>query len=374
MIETKPADLQKQLVQLARDLVMIPSSVDRPGDVERALELIRHHVDYIPEIDVRLFESYGYPSLVAMPKSSPLHCQVLLSAHIDVVAHTDDAVFHPEISGDRIIGPGAGDMKGQLAILIHLFTAAHRAFPGASLGLVVTSDEEIGGMHGLRYLLQDVGLRCDKAIVPDGGSLDRFPVEEKGILHMHARLKGSSSHAARPWLAVNALQRAARLIESLHSTFPLREDHDGDHWYSTCAATMISSTNHAINRIPDDIEVGLDCRFTPPYTAEAIREKIEAMLEPEDSLKILISAAPTSLNPDERYLDIASDVLGRPVERVREPGGSDGRFFAELNIPVIMSRPHVGKLHDQDEWIDVPSMLIYYEITGKYLNEILAPS
>ena len=372
MIETKPPDLEKQLVQLTRDLVMIPSSADRPADVERALELVRHHVDDLPEVAVRILESKGCPSLVVMPASSPDHCDVMLCAHVDVVAHTGEAVFHPEICDNRIVGPGAGDMKGQLAILIQLFTEAHRAYPGASLGLVVTSDEEIGGMNGIRYLLQDVGLRCGTAIIPDGGSLNRFPVEEKGILHMRVVLQGESAHAARPWLASSALIRGARLVDFLQCAFPTRAADGSDHWYPTCVATMISTSNHAINRIPDEVEIYLDCRFPPPHTAESIETRIAAMLGPEDSVEIIITAAPTALNPDERYLAIAADVLATPVERIREPGGSDGRFFADLNIPVIMSRPDVGKLHDRDEWIDVPSMLQYYEITATYLNERLS--
>ena len=103
-------------------------------------------------------------------------------------------------------------MKGALAILLELFLKAHREQPGISLGLVITSDEEIGGMHGLRYLIEDCGLRCQLAIIPDGGSLNEITIAEKGILHRRVFCRGEAAHAARPWLVENALHR---LIEGL---------------------------------------------------------------------------------------------------------------------------------------------------------------
>ena len=49
-------------------------------------------------------------------------------------------------------------------------------------------------------------------------------------------------------------------------------------------------------------------------------------------------------------------------------GGSDARFIASRGIPVMMSRPLVGNLHAEDEWIDIQSMVKLYEIYLRYLK------
>ena len=59
------------------------------------------------------------------------------------------------------------------------------------LGLAITSDEERGGNAGMRYLFDEVGLRCNVAMIPDGGSLNEVTVEEKGILHLKIQCNGT---------------------------------------------------------------------------------------------------------------------------------------------------------------------------------------
>jgi hypothetical protein len=100
-------------------------------------------------------------------------------------------------------------MKGELAILLEIFRAFHERYPGISLGMAVTSDEEIGGEHGTRFLFEKAGIRCGVAIVPDSGSLNEIAVEEKGILHLKIVARGSAGHASRPWLVDNLTSRAS---------------------------------------------------------------------------------------------------------------------------------------------------------------------
>ena len=59
---------------------------------------------------------------------------------------------------------------------------------------------------------------------------------------------------------------------------------------------------------------------------------------------------------------------------VRESGGSDARFICRHGIPVIVARPLVGNLHAEDEWIDVASMVTFYHICHRYLEQRLRGS
>ena len=52
-----------------------------------------------------------------------------------------------------------------VAILLELFRRFHLQAPGTSLGLAITTDEELGGEDGTRALVEDFGLRCNIAMV-----------------------------------------------------------------------------------------------------------------------------------------------------------------------------------------------------------------
>ena len=54
-------------------------------------------------------------------------------------------------------------------------------------------------------------------------------------------------------------------------------------------------------------------------------------------------------------------------------GGSDARFISGYGIPVIMSRPLVGNLHAENEWIEIASMDTLYHIYQRYLEKKLRP-
>jgi len=130
---------------------------------------------------------------------------------------------------------------------------------------------------------------------------------------------------------------------------------------------MIGSPNDSPNRIPEEAEAMLDIRFIPPQTALSVLEEIQRVIPQGLTLHPLVSAEPTHLAPDGGFVDATREVTGVEPRIVRACGGSDGRFFFARGIPVMLSRPRVGNLHGQDEWIDVDSMVDYFEICRRYV-------
>ncbi len=364
-----------RLTSLTRDLILIPSTDRRPDERQRAFGFFLNHLQGIEGLTIRRESSRGYESLLVVPDGQN-HPQVLLCGHLDVVEHPSQAHYTSTLRDGRIYGPGAGDMKGALTILLELFLQTYRERPGSSLGLAITSDEEIGGHHGLRYLVEDCGLRCDLAIIPDGGSLTEITVEEKGILHLKVRSHGDAAHAARPWLVENALhrlmQRLERLMAHFH-TFQPANLSGRDHWYPTCSVTQVHTPNTSINRIPDHAEASLDIRFPPPHSIASMESLISEILEHGNGLEVetVIGAEPTALDPDPAFIAITEKVTGQPATRVKASGGSDARFLCAHGIPVLLSRPLVGNIHADDEWIDIASMATYFTICDRYLQERL---
>lgn len=374
MTDARAERLRGRLVALTRDLVLIPSIPGRPEDRRRCFELVRNQIEGLPGVEISAHEHTGYPALVARPRGCE-RPDVLLCGHLDVITHPDIAFYRSELRDGRIVGPGAGDMKGALAILLELYREFHTRRPGVSLGLAVTSDEETGGEHGIGHLVGACGLRCGTAMIPDGGSLDEITVEEKGILHLRVRAEGRPAHAARPWRGANPIEhlldglgRIRAHFAAWHSTGAGDPAADAAHWQPTCAVTVIETENTTINRIPANSTATLDVRFPAPHTAASMEAMIRDTLGPKFHVERIIAAEATRLDPDPAYLAATEAVLGRPAKQVRDSGGSDARFFTAQGIPVLMSRPLVGRLHAADEWIDIDSMVQFHRILTLYLE------
>lgn len=364
-----PEELKNALVDLTRELVSFRSSVSRPAERERCHAFIKDHLASLEKIDVQSLRKNNIPSLLALPEgiSSP---DVLLCGHLDVIDHARDDVYHSRVDEGRIYGPGAGDMKGALAILLEVFRNCHAAHPGASLGLLVTADEETGGDAGVRYVFNERALRCGTVLIPDGGSLAEITIEEKGVVEIRLTYRGHSAHAARPWLSENPLEHVLDAITSIRNAF--RESVDsGDHWQPTCALTMLGTPNRTPNRIPGEAFAVLDIRFPAPMTATEMLEKVREVLPPGIALETGLLAQPTCLSPDPLFVEVAGEVSGMEVRMIREHGASDARFVTACGIPVVVSRPTVGNLHAEDEWVDIDSMVSFYEMYEVYLERKL---
>jgi succinyl-diaminopimelate desuccinylase len=371
MTETSRKDeaLRRRLIELTRDLIIIPSTRDRPDDIDRCMEFVINHVELPSAVKVHRFREEGCPSTVILPHDIRVP-EVMLLAHLDVVSRSDGTEYRSSISNGRIYGPGSGDMKGELAILLEIFRDFHERRSGISLGLAVTSDEENGGNYGTRFLFETAGIRCGVAIIPDSGSLNEIAIEEKGILHVKFKAYGSSGHASRPWLAENPLEKLIFKLNEVRNYFETLKNGEG-HWYPTFAITVIQTENRVPNRIASSAEAVCDVRFPPPYSADEMLAAIRQFTTDAIEMEVLVCAEPTKVSPDPLFLAATEEITRRPVTLIREHGGSDARFICGYGIPVIMSRPYVGNLHAENEWIDIASMETLYRIYECYLENKL---
>jgi succinyl-diaminopimelate desuccinylase len=250
------------------------------------------------------------------------------------------------------------------------FRYFHSSHPGVSVGLAITSDEERGGVCGIGHLFDDVGLRCGLAINPDGGSINEITIAEKGVVQLRINCSGHSSHAARPWLGNNALECLIEKLIALKQHFSEKKKSD-DNWYPTCTLTMISTPNKTVNCVPDSAEADLDIRFPPPYTVDKILAESSRILGNDVEAHVCLSAEPVEFESDPLFQQIIEEVTKKTVSLVKEDGASDCRFIHRHGIPVIISRPIVGELHTRDEWIDIDSMVNFYQICKLFIQRKL---
>jgi len=244
------SEIEARLVDLLKDLILVRSTDDNPEGLRHAVRLIRSHIEDIPGIRVENHESHGLPSFVALPASVE-YADVLLVAHTDVVEGPSEH-FYPRVDAGRLFGRGAGDMKGQIAILVTLMRDILTQNPDAPLGLMITTDEESGGENGVGYLLDKKGYRCNLAIIPDSGRLNEIVVVEKGLINGRIVSRGRSGHSSRPWNADNAVHRLMENLMGVRTHFQkLADESTEEHWYPTLSANILHTENHTHNLIPD---------------------------------------------------------------------------------------------------------------------------
>jgi succinyl-diaminopimelate desuccinylase len=359
----------KVFLARACELLAIPSTSDRPGELRRALEFV---LDFVgPGFTVERFASGGKPSALVYPGTERAEFDVILNAHLDVVP-APPCQFQPRCDGDRLIARGAQDMKVSALLAAQVFrdTAAQLPYPVA---LQLVTDEEVGGRDGTQYQLgQEVRGRF--VIVGESSGL-RIVNESKGMLVVRLLATGRNAHAAYQWLGDNALVKLQRSVASLLGRYPVAT---AEAWRTTVNLAWVRTQNQARNQVPADAEALLDIRFPPGdpdlpgRTAAEVTAYLAGFCEPGvtpviDALDQPHQAAPD--RPEVRRLAAAARNQGYPGDLMRKHGVSDGRFYGGLGMPAVAFGVGGDGQHGPEEYADLRTVAPYYHALREFLRD-----
>ncbi len=362
--------LKERITRHLETLVRIRSTADRPEELRRAVD---YTVSVLKDLPAHRYESQGKPSVV-FDLSGTRSPEVLFVGHLDVVPG-EDHQFEPRREGDRLMARGALDMKGPDAVLLALFETLMHQDQRPPVALMFTTDEEVGGENGVGYLVHQEHWRARFGIIPDGGENFTIITEGKGVLHAVFRARGKATHGSTPWAGQNALDALVRVYQILRDRRPQEPCGDPDHWHETLTLGALHGGD-APNRVPDFAEMKLDFRFPAPKTSQDLVAEIQEVLQqfPGVDWQPLSRGEPFFTSPEDPYLQrfhqVAQEVLGRPVAFGKEHGATDGRFLAEKGIPCIILYPIGGGIHGPDEWVDLPSLVLLYQIFERFLHTL----
>ena len=156
-----------------------------------------------------------------------------ISAHIDTAAIQEEGWIVDPLGGevtkdnpygrsasDRgggyIWGRGVADDKGELASMIYALQAVHELGVKLDGDLILTAncDEEIGGVAGLGFLMQEGIVKADYGVQWDGG-LTGIGLAAQGRTRFLVRTRGVSYHGQVPILGVNAIEKMSKINVAL---------------------------------------------------------------------------------------------------------------------------------------------------------------
>src|SRR5439155_9819582 len=208
---------------------------------------------------------------------------VLLAGHLDTVPAQDNRPGRRE--GGAVHGVGAADMKGALAVMVELALA--RAGGVMDVAYLFFGREELPvAESALGPLLAREGaiLEADLVVVMEP-TANAVQAGCLGNVNATWTFHGRSGHSARPWLADNALERAARAVLALAGV--PREQHAFDGLTFTEAATV--TTLHggiAGNVIPDRAVAHVNYRYPPGMSAPGAEARLHAWCDPHGELVV----------------------------------------------------------------------------------------
>jgi acetylornithine deacetylase/succinyl-diaminopimelate desuccinylase-like protein len=383
------ASVQDRAQRLLVELIRFDTSNPPGGELEAARHVARVLEDVGLE-PVVLESAPGRGNCIARLRGSGSARPLLLIGHLDVVPTEPQHWTHPPFEGlvsDGFIwGRGALDMKYIVATQVMSVVALKEAGVSLDRDLVVASvaDEEAGGVHGIRWLLEhhpDL-VDCEYALGEFGGfSFDvsgkRFylcQTGEKGIAWFRMHTRGRPGHGSMP-PPDTAIRRLARAVARLGSTpTPLHVPDttramiegmaaaipgiEGLLDPTTCQDVLAAlppeqslmmnailrntitvtglQAGYKHNVIPGEASANLDCRLVPGQSIADVEREIRQIVATDVELEIIeeMSTPPVESRFDTPLFEAMRRNLlaydpGSQVMPLLLVGGTDGRFLAE---------------------------------------------
>lgn len=360
------------LKQILTELIQFKTlSFDTNTNAE-ALDWVQGKVKHLPLYAKRLVIN-KFPSLLLTTRRTTKPF-LWLQAHIDVVGGSA-SVFRPKLVGNRLYGRGTFDMKYAVACYIQLLNELGSSLTHYDLGVMLTTDEELGGANGVGALLKR-GYQSQLCLLPDGGSNWSFEVGAKGIWQLMVESQGVSAHSSRPWLGTNAITELIHFLQKLQGQFIKEPCHTKDHYHNTVTISRVEG-GQAINHIPASARAWLDIRFIP----ETRKKVLEALIYEAKkglkgiSVKELVYTSSFKNDPNNKYLrgfsSIAQKQFHIKPKFIFSHGSSDARYFVnnKPTITTISLRPTGGGHHSDKEWINLKDLYRFYKVLKIFVGE-----
>jgi len=384
-----PVALTQRLVQF--------DTTNPPGNEAQCIQYIKLLLDDAGIPNQVFAKTPDRPNLIARLAGDGSAPPLLFQGHIDVVPADPTLWEHSPFGGELVDGylwgRGSLDMKGGIAMMLYamLRAKAERLTPAGDIVLALVCDEEAGGDHGARFLVEEhaeqfQGVRY--AVGEFGGFSSNmgqrrfYPimVAEKQVCHLRVTFRGKGGHASLTQQE-NPMSSLGVFLERLRSRkLPVHVTPEarlmfqaiGKHLPPTARVGISALLNprltavalkllgakgrtfaplfrnavnptivrggQQINVVPGEVSVDLDGRLLPNFTPEQLVSELIGITGDVPNVEYeVLSHDSGPKQPDMGLFDTLSSVLqegdpaGIPVPMLM-PAATDGRLFARLGI------------------------------------------
>jgi len=287
-----------------------------------------------------------------------LNGQILVLAHIDTVWPVGTIAKMPfYISGEKVFGPGALDMKGGLVLAYFAFKTMNALSlkPAKKIVLFVNAAEE-SGCDAAHETIKTLARKSDAVLCLEpslpGGALK---VQRKGRLVIRLEAFGKSAHGGTPDKGVNAIEE---LTTQLRSVQRLKSK-------DISVNLGLLGGGEKANVVPDKAWAVCDIRFWDTPQKEKVINFFRR-LEPAlrgSRIKFSVESQTPPLEKTKasaRLFQSAKEIgaeIGLTLEGGKTGGGSDASIAAGLGLPTLDGLgPDGDGLHAETEHLILPSL------------------
>jgi succinyl-diaminopimelate desuccinylase len=339
------------LAQRTLDLVNIPS------ESRHEAELYGYVTSAVP-----LDEAYadGESVLYAKRTGKPL---VLLAGHTDTVPAQGN--LPGRVEDGAVVGLGASDMKGGLAVMIELGRWAAETELAYDLGLLFFPREELGpaenplpGVFERTRVVDEAQLVI--CLEPTDNTLQLGCL---GNLNARVVFEGRSAHSARPWLGVNAIKLAFEGLQQVLAAEPRDVDVDGLVFREVISVTQLSA-GIASNVIPARAEAILNFRYAPDRTPESAVERVRELVGGD--VEILANSPPAHVASRSPLVEQLRSLGGFEVQP--KQAWTNVADFAARGLDAINLGPGgTRSAHAVDERVEISELERTYDALQRFL-------
>lgn len=292
---------------------------------------------------------------------------LVLSGHMDVVpadeVEWESDPFTLTARDDRLIGRGACDMKGFLALAMNQLAAVDPGQLRHPLALVFTYDEEVG-THGARRLVEswpEARQLPRRTIIGEPTSL-RVARMHKGHIRIRFTFQGRAAHSGYPHLGQNAIEPAGRAIVALaelRSALEREAPPLGKHFepvpFVTLNVAQVAG-GAAVNIIPERCVLDIGLRLLPGMERDPVVTRIRKTVEDavgQEAMEFeMVNESPPML------LDDSADIYRACCAEAAQQGEhtiaftTDGGWFERGGLECVIFGPGAIEVaHRPNEYI-----------------------
>ena len=371
-------NIQKELLDLLKQIIEIDTCYP-PGSSKVFGKFV---TSYLKNSGLRI-KSYGVDkekinicvSNYKGPKKS-----IVFNSHIDTVRPISSEwktnPFDLKIEKNYSYGLGAVNCKGSAAVHLYLAKNFKNLFPNIkeNIDFTFVTDEENLGPDGTKYLKKQKVIKPHTLIL-GAPTNNNFVIEERGVFWLEINVSGKTSHAGEPHKGANAIEKSAKIINELNSSFKkfLKKYDIGTH-KSTINVGIISGGEN-VNVVPSKTRIVVDRRITHKEDVKKAFNEIKNFILKVDrsaKVKFLTGTNPFKSNKSNIYLKELSKskelITGQKSKFLSSIGVSDGRYFADDNVNIINIGPGTGSEgHKSNEKLINKDLVDYFLLLENFL-------
>lgn len=363
---SRDEDRVREVAELTKEMVKFRTVESKEEEFRKCREFIK---DYFSDSDliIREHELNNHTSVVVMNQET-YDPEVMFHGHFDVVDGKDE-LFEPVEEDGKIYGRGTADMKAGLACMMRVM----KELEGSEVPvmLAATSDEEIGGLDGTKYLIDELytpsfGISSEPNNV-EGTYMDII-AKQKGLITFKISREEPLFHSTKPWKGTDATDKLVRKYIEISDLFA---NPDKREWSTTSFLKDMDARMSDEN--PNQAEMKFSVYPAGDYTLEEIKEKVNSLKDTE--VEICFEQSVLDTDYDNRYvqklLEASKNSVKKEEPKVtwKAPPSDMGHLYSK-GIPAVVYGPEGYNSHRNDEYTVIESFEEYMNSLENFIKII----